>query len=495
MPTDERRDDWCRRLGDALLDGRFIEDPGFWSAHRSVCPECEARVRGLLHLRTLIEASRSDVTERATAPTGTPPDVLLARVTERLRRHRSRRRIQWMVGIGLVIGVGATQFLRVTGRSDAPMRADEPSIARRLLDRIAKPDGTMDLARVGSDARLEAECRAALRSPVPNDRQVAFMILALGQRPLDAAVTSTLLSDARPHLDRPIEVASGREPTESVAAALAQGRTATLVSVLGALPSVLVTEGQAVAPEVIEPYVHDGSAEVRELAIVALGFHPRYRPSEAMWQVLRGDRSLAVRAAAAVLLVRAGEPERVAEHFSAVRDFAAEGFVATAMGLGPRALVLAHRRIAGLETPIRLGLSHALRLLRARLPFDRSVLIARALADTTRENDDLLTDCAAAGDWIELRLALRERWRSSPEGYARERVAAGLASWDARSGDPYRFSLALEVLERDMSRAAVDAVAAIRASSDPATSRRAAAILESWERRQPPQSPSSNSKE
>jgi hypothetical protein len=219
---------------------------------------------------------------------------------------------------------------------------------------------------------------------------VAFMILALGQRPLDAAVTSTLLSDARPRsADRSLQARAHR-----VGRGSAQGRTATRER---ARRSQRPRLGRTVAPEVIEPYVHDGSAEVRELAIVALGFHPRYRPSEAMWQVLRGDRSLAVRAAAAVLLVRAGVPERVAEHLSAVRDFAAEGFVATAMGLGPRALVLAHRRIAGLETPIRLGLSHALRLLRARLPFDRSVLIARALADTTRENDDLLTDCAAAG--------------------------------------------------------------------------------------------------
>ena len=99
------------------------------------------------------------------------------------------------------------------------------------------------------------------------------------------------------------------------------------------------------------------------------------------------------------------------------------------------------------------------------------------------------------GGWIELRLALQDRWRSSPEGLARERVAAALASWDARSGDPSRFALALEVLERDMGRAAVDAAVALRASSDPATSRRAAAILEAWERRQAPPGPSSTSKE
>lgn len=495
MPTDERHDDWCRRLGDALVDGRFLEDPEFWAAHRAGCPGCEARVRGLLHLRTLIEASRAAPTARATAPMDIPPEMLLARVTARLRRHRSRRRIQWMVGLGLAIGVGATQFLRVTGREDAPVRAGEQSIARHLLDQIVNTDGTMDLKRVAADPRLEAECRAALTSPVPSDRQIAFMILALGQRPLDAELTSRLLADARPHLDRPIEVASGREPTEAMAAALAQGRTATLVTVLGSLPSLLVVDGDAVEPETLEAYIHDGSAEVRELAILALGFHPRYRPTEVIWGVLRRDPVVAVRAAAGGLLVRAGNAERVAEHFSRVRDFAAEEFVATAIGLGPGALVLAHRRIGGLETPIRLGLHHALRLLRARVPFDRSVLIARALGDSNRENDDLLSICSSAGDWIELRLALRDRWRSSPKSFARERVAAALASWDVRSGDPYRFTLALEVLERDMSRAAVDAAIAIRASSDPVTSRRAAALLEAWERRQASPGPSSTSKE
>lgn len=483
MPTARLPDDWCRRLGDALLDGRFLEDPALWAPHRIVCPSCDARVRGLLRLRALIEGARSGLSGAATISADAPPKVILARVTERMRHHRSRRRIQWMAGIGIIVGVGATQFLREPRRGDTSGEVVTGSTARRLLDQIVKPDGTMDVRRVASDSQFESACRAALSSAIPTDRQVAFMILALGQRPLSADLIAQLLRDARPHLDRPLEVAAQGLTGGSLASALEQGRTATLVTVLGSLPGVLASGGDWVAPEVIEPYLHDASAEVRKSTIVALGFHPKYQPTDALWTVLRSDPSVEVRSAAAVLLVRGAGAERVAEHFSKTRDYVAEEFVATTIGFGRHAQVLTYRRVADPGTPVRLGLRHAMRLLRAQLLFDRSVLVARALADTTHENDDLLSDCAAAGNWVDLRLALQVRWRASPSGYARERVAAGLATWDARSNDRSRYALAIELLERDMNRSAVDAALALRDAGDHATSLRAAAILDSWERR------------
>lgn len=493
MPIARPSDEWCRRLGDALVDGRFLEDPSLWEEHRRNCADCDVRVRGLLHLRALIDESRSESSSIDSSPADAAPAVVLARVTERLRRHRGRRRIQWMVGIGLAMGLGATELLRTPKGVDSTTAETQGSMARQLLDRIVRSDGTLDFGQVATDSRFEAECRAALTSPAPSDRQVAFMILALGRRPLDAEVTARLLRDARPHLDRPIELASEGASAELMAAALAEGRTATLVTVLGALPGTLIGGGESTSPEVIEPFLRDASAEVRKLAIVALGFHPKYRPTELLWTVLRSDPATDVRAAAAVLLVRSGAAERVAAHFSDVQDYAAEEFVATTLGFGPRAQVLGYGRVADSRTPLRLGLRHALRLLRAHLPFDRSRLLVRAFAATDHAADDLLTECAAAGDWAELRLALQERWRTSPAGYARERVAAGLASWDVRSGVLGRFALALELLEQDMSQSAIETAVALRGAADLSISRRAAAVLESWERRSG--LPSSSSKE
>ncbi len=475
----EPESDACRRLGDALVDGRYAEDPGAWAAHAEACPRCRARVAGYRRLRTLLDASRP------AAPTSTEPPADPARAwtaaSGRFHRHRRRQRLVAGCGTALVLAVALGVALQPTTDRPTVGRDDPVAYARTLTDRVVRPGGApVDLGPPGSD--FERELRRALDHPAPAVRRTAFRILTLAGRPVDADDVERLLRDAAPNLEAPVELAGISDPQRYVAEALERGRTASLTSVLGLLPAVAAQRGAPIAIDVVEPFLSDRDAEVRRLALMALAVEPTYAANPRSWTLLRDDPSEEVRIAAAYLLARRAEGEALAAHLEQVGDPTVEAYIATLLGEGPRAEALALRRVAEPSTPLPVALAHALALARRRTTFDHAGLAARALATDDPLIACQVANCAAAGDWRELRTPLQGAWQTAT-GIARLNLASTLARWDVRVGSLDRLETALELLADTRNLAANDVLAALERASDPGIRSRAAEIRQAWQRR------------
>jgi len=483
-PRREPESDACRRLGDAIVDGRYAEDPAAWTAHADACARCRPRVAGYRRLRALLEASRP--ADPTTTERPADPACVWTAASDRFHRRRRRQRLAGWCAAALVPAVALVVALRPAAdrpAADRPAigRDDPAAYARSLTERALRAGGaSVDLGRLGSD--FEPELRRALDHPAPAVRRIAFSILALASRPVEADDVERLLRDAAPNLEAPVEVAGATDPRRQVAEALERGRTASLTSVLGLLPAVVTQRGASIPVHLVAPYLTDRDAEVRRLALMALAFEGSYAPDPQVVTLLRQDPSEEVRSAAAYLLARHDRGEALAAHFEHVDDANVEASVATILGAGPRARALGLRRVAEATTALPVALAHALALARQRAAFGHADVAARALASGDAAIAWRLSTCAAVGDWRELRTPLQRAWRTAP-GLHRLNLAAALARWDVSVGTPERLEMALELLADTRNPAADDALVALERATDPTIRRLAAEIRQTWERR------------
>ena len=95
---------WCLRLEEAVLEGRFLEDPGFWRPHVEQCSTCREVVEGVFLLRDSIGRARMDDDLTETAPLD--GDRVIAGALGRHRAERRRQVVLWSLGGALVLVLG-----------------------------------------------------------------------------------------------------------------------------------------------------------------------------------------------------------------------------------------------------------------------------------------------------------------------------------------------------------------------------------------------------
>lgn len=478
--------EWCRRLEEAVLDGRLGEDPALWSHHYERCDRCRATVEGYLILRRLVEMSRTPTPPAAPSHQGPvlePPASLLA-AFDRARRRRQRQRASLATLAILLLAVGAWALLRSgQGPAEAPAEAPPEAIvyARQLFDRLNPPGAPSQVMRLSREPELEREYLAALRHPSSVVRRIAFMQLAQASRPVPAEETRRLLAEAQPTLERPVELAAAGDVARQVGEALERGRANLLRSVLEGLRLAPDDPAARVPASVLLPYVADPDARVREAALLALGRDPTFKPGVEVQRLLASDPEPVVRREAAGLIAsRGGEAGRafLVEHFSTRSDPEVEAWAADVLGDGPAAKALSRRRLADATCPTGLALAHALHLVRAGEPVDPDRSLDRWLASGD-EDAAMLSYVASEAGWDRHRPRLQERWRAA-RGQGRQGMGASLARWDAGSKDPSRRPWLFEILEDGRNPALRDVLQSLQEHADPEVRARADEIARRW---------------
>ena len=424
--------EWCDRVGDAIIEGRFLEDPGMWRDHVEGCETCRRRAEGYLVLREMLCRAREE------APVFEPRERDAEAYVARLRRNYEaylRRRRNAILGLcaGAVLGLGAF-FL---ARPAAPAGPRDPvAYARELNDRIFPrgEDPRYDL--LGNDAALREEYVAALDHPSGIVRRAALQALTMSSVALDPARLEAILRNAREDLEAPLVTAGLSGAGEALARALDARRTATLQSVLfGASQQAAATGRAALPQDLVLPYLGHQDASVRQAAVMALDADPAFRPGEEIARLMREDPYDYVRwAAASCLIGRGGEAGARAaiEHYRASRD-AYEALAVAPLCKTAAGLAFARERVADAQAPPGIALLHARALLRAGEKGAPAALLERALSDRDPEVHRVLAEVAREADWARCRGALQERWRAAA-GDARSRIGADLLAWDAERG-------------------------------------------------------------
>lgn len=487
--------EWCRRLDEAIVDGRFGEDPRLWGEHLAACPRCRATAEGYRLLRGLIDRSQPQGPDGTPPPAGAEPPQAVVAAFATWRRHRRRRLVGACAAGAAGIAVAGWLLLRPPSAGEptpgAPYPASlasstDPADALRYaasLHRRAMPDPvTHRIECFKKDPALEREFLEALRHPSAVVRRIAYAHLAGAGRPVPVEETVRLLREARPGLEKPLELAAAGDAGRHLAEALEQGRANLLTSVLDGLAGTTAAVERKVPADVLLPYVDDASARVRAAALYALAQDLAYVPGREIETRVASDPDLEVRRAAAALIVDRGGVagrEWLVGSFTRRPDPEVEVTVVPSLGTSEVALAFSQARMEDPATPAVLALHHARRLQKVGHPLDAERLVALGL-----QGDDHAASLAAllasAGGWTQHRAALMERWRRS-SGVHQSNFGNLLAKWYLASDEPQRFERCFEILEAGFSLGGRDVLKALRQQSDPEVRRRAEQIAERWE--------------
>lgn len=484
MTRAEPESEWCRRLSEAIMEGRFVEDPGLWRPHYETCSRCRGAVEGYRLLRRLIDLSRpAGGPAKPPGPAAEPPQ-LLASAFARYHRHRSSRRVAITLVALLAVALGLWASLGRGGAGDVTLRTDPEralNYAAHLYDQLSPQGKPSQVGRLAADPELERQYVEALSHPSAVVRRVAYLMLALGGRPVPARETRRLLEEARPEMERPVELAGAGDSGRHVAAALEQGRANLIRTVLGGLAGTSTGQSATVPASVLVSYLSDGDAGVREAALVALDRDETFEPGPEVEQALRLDPQLAVRRWAGMLILRrkgsAGQ-DLLVRHFATHDDTQVEAALADRLGRSAAALDLARRRLSDPATGAVLALRHAHALVKAGERIDAQSVLDRDLSADDEAAFRLALLAAEAG-WDQHRDVLQARWRES-RGVHRLSAGATLARWDVAVGTLARLDLALEILADGRNPAARPVLRELEAHADPAIRARAVEIAAQW---------------
>jgi hypothetical protein len=478
----------CRRFAAALDDGAPPLDDPRWSAHLDGCAACRAVAQMDARLRARLE-TLAPAEGRPELEGDRPRRLVDGAFRAFERRDRVRRRV--LVAGGLVASLLLGWALLGPGAEPGGPADDPLAQAAALRGEVLPPCAPPRPERLKEDPSLVERCLEAVQRERGIVRRAALTVLAFGQVDLGRATLEEVLGTWNEDLESPVEVASGAGGARHVAEALALRRTATLQAALKAAWWQASRGGEAVSWQVVVPFLAAPEAGVRQQALLALGADSTYAPGAEVETLLRDPREpLDVRqAAGACLIQRAGEQGAgiVAAHLADRLDEELELALASPLVSTRAGRALADERLAAATTPLKLALLYAREPGRELVPD----LLARLLTEVARSGAvehalSLVEVCRRAGR-DEQRIGVQQLWRANQ---ARWRAADAdgtlllartLIRWDEGSDDPTRWDLALEICEQ--MRESLDAgarkfLARVRAGADPASSRRAARLLE-----------------
>jgi hypothetical protein len=476
--------EWCDRVREAIIDGRILEDPGFWKPHVEKCSICRPRVEGLLTLRRLMERARQEAPVVVVTPEQNAK--MLAGVFERFRRHRRRRRTAGCVVAALLVGGGVFALTRPDASVESRAGGQDPvAYAQSLHRRVYANPRRPDYRALHDDAALRAEFTRALDDPSSLVRRTALAALMGSGVDVDPSRVEAALAGWHEDVETPIEVASASGPSRALDDAVEARRNATIRAALSG-SIVAAAQGRArVSAAAIERFLFDRDPAIRFDAMTALALDASYTPGEAVLRSLRADADARVRVAAADCLVRrlgAAGARSVIAQLRAAPDAAVEVQEATALARFPdEGLPFARERLASPATSPRARIAHALALFRAGERVDPERVAAPALSDGGPEALFDLAALAAEADWASLRERLQAAWRALAQSEPlRGNVSHTLAAWDLKSGDAARAQLALDVCEADRGPRLREIVVALAASGPAAVRERAQSLLNQW---------------
>lgn len=465
--------EWCERVRAAIIAGNILEDPGYWRPHVEVCSTCRPRVEGLLTLRRLMERAKDEAPIRVATPE--QGRRVMRAVFERFHRRRRRQRAAGLVAVLLAAGAGTFAWVHPGGRVEA---ARNPVAYAMELDRRIFPASgphAPDLLKENAD--LRAEYVRALDNPSSLVRRTAMSALAMSGIDMDARRLETVIGEWSETLDSPVELAAAADGEASIRGALAVRRTATLHA---ALLSAYTQSGKGdarVSSTVLVGLLRNTDADIRHVALMSLARDPSFAPGEIVTSLFLHDPEAVVRTDAAECLVRRGGPKGLSTVIARLRstqDFEVEQSIIPVLGKGADVLALGRDRVASAATPTSLALGHELNLVRAGERAVPSALVARAFAGGT---DDVysLAQIAIEADQTELRAPLQAAWLAwSPT--ERRGLGRMLARWDARTTDPSRYRLALDICEAEFDNRLREIVTALSRSEVPDVRERAQAL-------------------
>jgi len=473
--------DACRRIADAIAEGRFLEDPALWRPHVETCAACRTSVEGLFALRERVRLAglESPVVEPRPSREGALAIALA------FRQHRHERTIR-NVSAGILLLLAASIGFFVVRR--APPEASETAFAyaRRLNAMIVPASGSPDHERLARDAAARAEFLAALDHPSSCVRRTALYGLLNSRIPVDPARLEKVLTEFHEDLEIPVETASVSDDGRAVADALRGQRAATVLSALIGLDVTPETGVPRVRSEVVASFLSDPEPPIRRQALIALRADARYVPDATVERLMRGDPDREVAVFAADLLVlRRGEEgaSLVVDRLRKAPDPVIERMLVSALAPTRVGLELAHERVADPTTDPALALAQAITL------YDRApkhefappeAVIDRALHAPTRLSFEALAYLCIKANWTMYRARLQAMWR----GLSREDRDYGgrdLVAWDLTGvADEARLTLALDICEAD--RSSQERAAVVTMSTNPSAliRQRAERLLASW---------------
>lgn len=477
-----RDSEWCRRLGEAIADGRFLEDPSIWMDHLRTCEECSRRAEGVLLLRQRIDAANREVPEPPPGP-GREHQVI-AEAFRRYRRYR-RNRTTLLLGLGILLLLGLGGFWALRPTPQAP--SDPVAYAQQLYDRVFPGPSDVDRAVLQKDPAMREEYLRALDNPSSWVRRTALQALIMCGIPVSPDRLARILTEWDENLEAPLEVASADGGARVLEEALAIRRTATLHTVLLGLDLQTSTGGAGVPAQVVEPFLGHVDSEVRREALMVLTRDPAYVPGDEVERLLEEDPSESVRLEAARCLVeRLGDEgvPLVIAHLRRVSDPVVEGDLSLRLMDFPEGLAFCKERGASPDTPPLAAMVHLLRLQQTdRLTELPAESVAHVLASDDAWAHAMLARVAAAAHWPSVREPLQKLWWQAEAGAARAHLGANLVLWDLEAGTEERLGLALEIMERDHLRRLRDLLEKLCNSEFPSVRARARALLEDWDHR------------
>lgn len=473
--------DACRRIADAIAEGRFLEDPALWRPHVETCAACRTSVEGLFALRERVRLAglESPVVEPRPSREGALAIALA------FRQHRHERTIR-NVSAGILLLLAASIGFFVVRR--APPEASETAFAyaRRLNAIVFPTPGHPDYDRLARDAAARAEFFAALDHPSSWVRRTALSGLLLSRVPVDPARLEKVLTEFHEDLEVPVETASVSDDGRAVADALRRQRTETLFSALVGLDVTPTPGVPRVRSEVVVPFLSEPEPQIRQLALMALRADARYVPDATVERLMRSDPDREVAVAAADLIVlRRGEEGAVlvVDRLRKAPDEAIERMLVPTLEPTRAGLELARERVAEPTTDPAIALAHATTLLR-RAPGHAisppEAAIERALRAPTRLSFEALVLLVREANWAAYRSRVQEMWRGLSRA-DREYGGDALVAWDLKAGaDDARVAQMLDVCEADRTSRGRAAVVKMATSSNPAIRERAERLLASW---------------
>lgn len=464
---------WCERVAQAIVDGRFLESPGFWRPHVEACDVCRPSVEGLFALREAMADAALEVP--ADAPAGEDAWGRVGRAHAQ-RRQRAVRRGRALLGLGafLLLGGGLVAW-------DLLHRRPQPGPASRTAAQAAEAQASerewrafawalrervLGSGRAGAaretleaDPALRAELEGLLDHPERVVRLTALSLLTTGGVAVPVERLERLMAGFATDIPGGVAVASadsGGSP-DAIASALQAQHNLTLNNVLMASANLARQGKPSLCAAVILPYLSASDSGVSDAALEALAERRDYLPGEEVFQILerRGESVQARQLAAALIVDRLGWPgvKRMLEIVRRTGDGVPEAATAFQLLRLPEGLEHARRRIQEPDVPPYAGVVLLLRLA-DREPVSRPEgLVARLLAGTDSNNLYQLVSVARRAGWSDLRAPLEAAylrnlpaWRASADPGV-DFLLRALVRWDVELGTAEAVERALGLLE------------------------------------------------
>lgn len=467
---------WCERLAEAITDGRFLEDPGFWRPHVEACTVCRSSVEGLFALRERLDDAALETS--AAGPTGEDAGGPVGVAYARFRSDVRRRGVILGLGALLLVGGGfvawergktapqpgpASRLEAHAGSWSQAAGESDPAYAVRLWQGVfhAQAGGRSDLARLGRDDAMRAAYLAALEHGSTDVRREAVAALTASRIPLGPGYLETYLQAYEQNLVGTVDVAgAGPEATAHVAARRQAFQDAKVESVLRALAYRADTGPGPQAPaHLILPYLNASAEGVRLAALEVLEADPDYVAGPEIQRALGEAPEPLVRQAAARVLTRRGGTagiEALARHYRTARRFDEEGDSAVVQALvqHPEGRALAAERLADPQVPTEVAWRYAIYLADVARPLEApAALVERTLAEPQPAAVYYMALAARKADWRALRPGLQAVWRAHALAWVAQHATivrslrGALLAWDEAVGGEDALTLALEVCE------------------------------------------------